>query len=116
MSTEFYWVAVVLVTIVSVARITRLLTFDKFPPVKHFRDKYENKTDGTDWFWLALCGYCMAPWVSIPVIGLGFAADVYGPSYPDTTAALVWWIVTGWWAVSYLAAIVMANDGDKTVA
>lgn len=115
MSTEFYWVAVVATTIISVARITRLAVYDKFPPVSWLRDKYLDATDGSGWGLLALCGYCMSFWIALLVIAWGLWSEVYAaPStYADAPFA-VWWIVNGVFAVSYLAATYIANDGDDS--
>lgn len=115
MSVEFYWVAVVLATVLSVARLARLLVIDKFPPIKHFRDKYEDRTDGSDWQWLALCGFCMAPWMAVIVMVWGYLADVYGPSDQpvgdNAPAFMIWWAFNGWLAISYLAGTYIARDG-----
>lgn len=102
--TEFEWVAVALVTIASAARITRLLTFDHFPPVKWLRTKYVVRTDGSDWQMLALCGYCASFWVAAAVVAWGVLTD-FQPA---------WWIVNGVFAASYLAAILMSYDGDDS--
>ena len=42
----FDWIAVAVVTVLSSARLTRLATFDSFPPVRWLRDKYGEWTDG----------------------------------------------------------------------
>lgn len=114
MSTEFYWAAVVLTTVLSVARLSRLLVIDKFPPIKHFRDKYEERTDGTGWQWLALCAFCMAPWVALLVMGWGMLAGVYPgvEAGQGDTAKFLWWSFNGWMAVSYLAGSYVARDGS----
>lgn len=114
MNDEFYWVAVALTTIVSAARLTRLATVDKFPPVKAVRDWYENKTDGSDWQWLTLCGYCFSFWATLVIVVSGLLCGVYDPAVPawgtDNLFA-GWWIFNGTFAASYLAAVFMANDG-----
>lgn len=111
MSTEFYWAAVVLTTIVSASRLTRLATWDEFPPVKWLRDKYADATDGNGWQILAFCGYCASFWITGAVVGWGILAHVYGHP-PNDVSGNVWWIVNGILATSYLAAILMAHDGD----
>lgn len=115
MSTEFYWVAVVITTIISAARLTRLAVYDKFPPVAWFRDKYLDATDGSGWGLLALCGFCMSFWITAVVVIWGLLAGVYDPfegtGHDEATA--VWWIVNGILAASYLAATYIANDGDS---
>ncbi len=117
MSTEFYWVAVIATTIISAARITRLAVYDKFPPAQWIRDKYLDATDGSGWGLLALCGYCMSFWVTGAVVALGLMAHVYGhpPNDPYSDIAFAaWWIVNGIFAMSYLAAAFVANDGDDS--
>lgn len=112
MSTEFYWLAVVATTIVSTARITRLAVYDKFPPAQYIRDKYLDATDGSGWGLLALCGYCMSFWVTLLIVGWGLFVGVYDRE--NDTASLVWWIVNGIFAMSYLSATYIANDGDDS--
>lgn len=115
MSTEFYWIVVVLTTIVSASRLTRLATVDRFPPIKWLRDKYEDATDGSGWQMLTLCGYCFSFWATAFVVLWGGAAGVYNPGSVEPTAEVwtqVWWTINGILAGSYLAAILMAHDGD----
>jgi len=100
--TTFQWVAVAVVAVLSSARLTRLLTVDKFPPIKWLRNKYEDATDGSDWQLLTLCGYCMAVWTTPLVVGAGYLSDWH----------TAWWLVNGTLGASYLSAIVMAYDGD----
>lgn len=99
---EFEWVAVAITTVLSSARLTRLATYDKFPPVKWLRNWYEDKTDGTEWQLLVLCGYCMSPWLTALVILTGYYSDWH----------TVWWLVNGTFGASYLAATYMAHDGE----
>lgn len=98
----FEWVAVALVTIVGSARITRLLTIDKFPPIRWVRDKYEEWTDGNDWQLIAFCAYCMSYWPTLAVILTGY----HWHWHP------IWWIVVGSFAASYPAAILVVLDPD----
>ena len=102
MSPNLYWVAVALVTITSAARLTRLATVDRFPPVRWLRDKFEDATDGSDWQLLSLCGYCASFWLTMLVVLSGYFSDFHP----------VWWIVNGILGSSYLAAILMRYDGD----
>lgn len=100
---EFHWIAVAILTVVSASRITRLLTYDKFPPIRWAREKYEDATDGSPWQIIAYCPYCMAPWVSAGVVLSGYFSDWHE----------VWWLVNAIFAASYLAAILMVHDGDS---
>lgn len=106
MSTEFYWVAVALVTIISAARLTRLATFDVFPPARWLRDTWGDIMDAHDltrgWMVLPFCQWCFSFWATLPVVLWGYFTDFHD----------AWWIVNGALAASYLAAIFMTNDTD----
>lgn len=97
-----FWLAVALVTITSTARITRLLTFDLFPPIRWARDKFAERTDGSDWQLIAFCPYCMSFWVGAAVIGTGWLSDWH----------TAWWLINAVFGSSYLAAMLMVADGD----
>jgi hypothetical protein len=115
-STEFYWLAVVVTTIVSASRLTRLATWDKFPPVVWLRDKYADATDGGGWQLLAFCGYCASFWITALVVAWGWQSGVYsdfGNADAPPVATQVWWVINGIFAASYLAAILMVHDGDE---
>lgn len=103
MSDEFYWIAVAAVTVVSSARITRLLTYDQFPPIAWLRDKYGEWTSGSDWQLLGFCAYCMSFWVTLAVVLAGWFSGFHE----------IWWLVNSAFAGSYLAAIFMVNDSDN---
>lgn len=113
MSTEFYLVAAVLTSIISASRFTRLATVDKFPPILAIRDWYEEKTDGSDWQFLTLCGYCFSFWAALGVVLWGYFAGVYEtqPTGADISMK-IWWLVNGTMSIAYLAGIFMAYDGD----
>lgn len=110
---EFYLIAVVLVTIVSSARLTRLAVYDDLPPVAWVRARFEVRTEGSDWQLLAKCGFCMSFWVTLGVVVWGLLAHVYGHPPNHSIHTQVWWIVNGILAASYLAAMTIARDGDK---
>lgn len=103
---EFYWIAVALVTVVSAARLTRLLTFDKFPPIKYLREKFQEATDTprlVGWQKISYCPFCLSPWVTAALVGWGYLVDF------DT----VWFLINGTFAASYLAALIQFHDGDE---
>lgn len=101
-TTVFFWIAVAAVVIASSARLTRLLTFDSFPPIKWLREKYAGWTDGSDWQLLSYCAYCASFWVTLAVVTWGVLTDWQ----------TAWWFVNGIFAASYLAAILVRKDGD----
>lgn len=112
-SAEFYWLAVAIVTIISSARLTRLATFDKFPPIQWARDKYADVTDGTGWQLVAFCGYCFSFWATTLVVLTAGACGVFEPSDEMGLPETAWWTVNSILAGSYLAAVFMAHDGDE---
>lgn len=114
MSTEFYWVAVAAVVVVSSSRLTRLATWDEFPPAKWLREAYAEKA-GPGWGLLGYCGYCASFWITALVVGWAWLADVLDAPPGDSigVAAEIWWLVNGVLAASYAAAVFMANDGDE---
>ena len=99
-----FWIAVAVVTVVSSARLTRLATFDAFPPVQWLRDKYDDLTDGGKWQILAHCPWCASFWVTLPIVLWGYFSDFH----------TAWWLFNGTFAASYLAAMVMVHDGDES--
>lgn len=103
----FEWLAVAVVTVISSARVTRLVTVDTLPPIKWLREKYEDKTDGSGWQKLTMCGYCFSFWATLVVLLWGWFVSW------DGTDGTVWWLINGVLAASYLAAIVMRFDGDE---
>lgn len=124
MNVEFYWVAVAIVTIVSAARLTRVAVIDTFPPVKFVRDRLFDFLDKTErrraWQPITWCGYCMSSWTTAAVVVWAYLAGVldnqsaFGWGMKDDLSASIWWLVNGTLAASYLAVILVANDGDKT--
>lgn len=113
MSPEFYWIAVAAVLITSAARLTRLATWDEFPPVVWMRNKYADATDGTGWQLLAFCGYCASFWITGLVLAAAWACGVLDGTADDTASEWVWWIAGSVFGGSYLSAVLMAHDGDE---
>lgn len=117
MTSIAYWIAVVAVVVMGTARVTRLVTFDHFPPVKWARNKFAEATDGSDWQLLAFCGYCASFWIAGVVVGWAVLAGVLDGPVDVGGMALgekVWWLLFGTLGASYAAAMVMARDGDDS--
>ena len=120
--TEFEWIAVAVVTVISASRLTRLATFDEFPPARWLRDKYADATDGSSWQLLAYCPWCASFWVTAFVVTWAGCAGVLGAGVFDgrtawdTTGEIatpIWWLVNSTLAGSYLAAMLMVRDGEE---
>lgn len=87
------------VGVISVARTARLLNFDDFPPVKYLREKFV-RWAGDDWGQVGLCSFCLAPYLAAGMIGWAYISDLHWS----------WWLINGWWAGAYVAAIMVAYD------
>lgn len=117
MSAEFYWIAVAVITVTASARLTRLATYDKFPPVVWLRGLYLDLMDRTErrrgWQLLAICGYCFSFWATLFVVAWADLAGVFnGWTQDPSLGASAWWFLMGTLGASYLAAILMKRDGD----
>jgi hypothetical protein len=96
---DFEWVAAVVIGVLSIARTARLLVWDEFPPAEWLRTRLLAAT-GEKWGKLWTCQFCLAPYLTI-----GMGAWAYFSDFHWT-----WWVINGWWAASYVAAMVVAYD------
>ena len=96
----YVWVAAALVAVVSVARTARLLVWDDFPPVAWLRFRFFVKVGDSPWRKLAECAFCLAPYLSVGMVAWMVLSDLHW----------TWWLVNGWWSLSYLAAILVSYD------
>lgn len=94
-------VAALVIGIVSVARTARLLIHDAFPPAMWLRARFVAALPpASKWAKLAECQFCLAPYLTAGMIGWAWVSDLHW----------TWWVVNGWWAASYFAAIVVSYD------
>jgi hypothetical protein len=98
----FQIVAACIIGVVSVARLTRLITQDSYPPVAWLRSQWERITHDGEWSALATCPYCAAPYIAAVVLAWGLLTEFQ----------VAWWVVNGWLAASYLASMVVVRDGE----
>lgn len=98
--------AAVVIGVLSVARTARLLTYDSFPPVAWLRTRYLAAV-GPDGPWapLGTCAFCLAPYLSAGMLAWAYLSGLHW----------TWWVANGWWAASYLAAIIVAYDEPPEV-
>lgn len=99
----FIIVLALITAIVGPARLTRVLTYDTFPPAAWIRATWETITKGGEWAKLATCFWCAAPWITLVCIAWGLLSSLHW----------TWWLFWGWLALSYLASMVIARDGDE---
>lgn len=96
----YVWVAAAFIAIISVGRTARLLVWDDFPPIAWLRLKFFVKAGESPWKKLGECAFCLAPYLSVGMIAWMVLSDLHW----------TWWLVNGWWALSYLSAIVVSYD------
>lgn len=113
--------AAFLLAVVGVARATRLLIHDPYPPAAALRRWWWNKTVAKgDWraSWHNVlvgeepnesgCPFCAAPYVAALALAAAVWADVWSPEL-DTLRG--WWLLLAVWAsVSYLASMLVLRD------
>lgn len=102
-------VLAVLVLIIGVGRITRLITYDAFPPSIWWRITWAGWTalpngENGPWTKLFTCFWCLSPWLTL----LGGAA--FFLTFAAVWFAWVWWLFLSWMALSYLVAMLVARD------
>jgi Protein of unknown function (DUF1360) len=109
-----------IVGVLAVARLTRLLVDDDWPPIVWVRDKYLDAlvrlfhADGTndeaarkahDWYQLVECPFCASTWFALANLGLAWW------SYNgDGQLDWWWWLPNLWFAGMYLAAMINVRD------
>lgn len=96
--------AAVIVAVISIGRTARLLTYDDYPPVAWARTKVQHWLLSGDrrmrWVALTECPFCLAPYLAAGMLAWMWASDLHW----------TWWLINGWWAMSYLSAILVARD------
>lgn len=106
MPLRFDWpsVVAVIVAVISIARTARLLTYDDYPPVAWAREKaklwFLSGERRMKWVALTECPFCLAPYLTAGMLAWMWLSDLHW----------TWWLANGWWAMSYVAAIIVARD------
>lgn len=91
----------VLTAVLGVGRLTRLITYDDYPPTVWFRRWWiQRVTRGNGWGKLADCLWCAAPWLMLPCLAWGVFTSFQWP----------WWAFWGWLGLSYVTSMVVARD------
>jgi hypothetical protein len=96
------WVllAAAFVGVIAVARATRLITQDSWPPAVKARAAWSNLVRHGAWAELVECPFCAAPYLA--------AADLLWAVWSGLD--WLWWVANVWAAGSYLASIVVVRD------
>lgn len=106
---EFAIVASAIVAALAVARVVRLVVDDDYPPMLRLKGWYVHRVS-VEWVPLAECPFCVAPYVSLPA-ALWYASLWAWPHW--TVNNWIWWIVNGWAALAYVAAMIVVRDLPK---
>lgn len=96
------WAFVAVVTVVSAARLARLVVFDHWPPIVWLRTLWDEKTGNSGWNLLLHCHICFTVWTAFGVLLWGYFADFNE----------AWWLVNGGLAAAYAAMYVVTFDGN----
>lgn len=67
--------------------------------------KWDTLTHESAWNKLLHCQFCLTPYLTAGLLGWYWLAERSDGVWDD-----MWWIANGVWAVSYLAAILVAYD------
>lgn len=85
--------------VLTVARVTRLLIDDDFPPIAWVRTRYIGAVP-EKWGKLFECPWCMAPYVAMADILWAWGSGLHWS----------WWLGNVWAAASWLAAFLTVRD------
>jgi hypothetical protein len=94
----------ILTAIFGVARLTRAIVHDDFPPSIWWRMTWSRWTKDGPWSKLFLCWWCLSFWVALFCIGWFIIGLLV------TWIAWAWWIFWGGLAIGYLATMVIVRD------
>lgn len=104
-----WWQAVLalIVAVVGSARLTRVITYDDFPPAVWWRIKWAEITHDGPWVKLFTCSWCFAWYAVLLAIG-SFLISFLHPAL-----GWAWWIFWGSLAMAYLASMWVYWDEGK---
>lgn len=113
MTATVTYAASFLLAVIGVARATRLLTSDAWPPAAAARIWWINQTKvkggwRADWSVLATCPFCASPYLAAPAVAAAVATGVW-PVDLSSWAAW-WWLIAAWASISYLASMLVLRD------
>lgn len=100
-------IAGTIVCVLAVARATRLLTSDDFPPAMWLRGWYVTHSSQA-WAPLITCPFCLAPWLTL--VDLTWAALAHLDLDSTSPWSNAWWFANAWFAVAYLASMIVVRD------
>lgn len=106
---EFMAVLAILTAIFGVARLTRVIVYDDFPPSVWWRMTWSRITNDGPWAKLFMCWWCLSSWIALVCI-LWYA--FLTPLHPVWLYG--WWVFWGMLALGYAATMVIVRDEPKS--
>lgn len=109
----FVAILAVLTAVLGVARVTRIVVYDEFPPTVWLRLKVESMLIGRGpyvrgWGKIVTCWWCLAPWVMLVCILWWTFLIPVSPFF-----MYAWWAWWGMLAGGYVASMVIVRDTPK---
>lgn len=101
--------AAAVVSVLAVGRFTRLLVEDDFPPAVWIRQRYTDVVPD-QWTGLVTCPFCLAPWLQLVSLLWAWLGGID----PQTWSGGLWWLAHLWFALAYLASMVVVRDQPYT--
>lgn len=103
------WVGAFVVGALATGRIARAIYYDAFPPSAWLRARWDDLTTDAkgepgSWNMLLHCPWCITHWIA----GATVAWWIVGLFVP--WVAVAWWVWHGWWALSYVASMIIVRD------
>ena len=108
MTDPLTYAAAALVGTLAVARGTRLVVHDSWPPMAWVRDRWIAWAGqhAPNWVLLLTCPFCFAPYAAAADLTWVLLAGLDGASWWSAA----WWVANTWAAVAYVAAQVVVRD------
>jgi hypothetical protein len=99
----FVAVLAILTAVLGVGRLSRVITYDVFPPAAWVRARWTDLTYSRgDWSKLLTCFWCLTPWIMLVAVAWFLLADGW--------VLVAWWVFWGWLGLSYASSMVIARD------
>jgi len=95
----FVLVCAAVVAVLAVARFTRLIVDDDYPPTRWLTERFVRLVP-EKWGVLVECSWCTSPYVAAIIVGWAWATDLHWS----------WWFVNSIAALSWLAGFMNARD------
>lgn len=98
--------AAAVLSVLAVARVTRLVVFDDYPPVVYLRQRYRQLVGYGAWEGLVTCPFCFAPWAMLASVLWAW----FGGLDPSSWSGGLWWLGHLWFGLAYAASMVVVRD------